>query len=167
MIESARLRIRPLKLEDAKIFSDLRNQDYVRKYNVMEIISKEDAEKIIEKLEEDEGWAIEILDDSRFIGTIFKDMDSLRFGTGTCEISYWLGEEYACKGYMKEAIEAFIAYIFSKDYEGITVRVFEDNAKSVHLIEKLGFEKQGRLTNAVKSSDGVIHNDLLYYLNKL
>ena len=113
MIESSRLRIRPLQIKDAKIYSGLRNEDFVRKYNVMEVISKEDVEEIIGKLKVDEGWAIEIMADSAFIGTSFKETDSLRFGTGTCEISYWLGQEFANMGYMKEALEAFIKYIFS------------------------------------------------------
>lgn len=48
----------------------------------------------------------------------------------------------------------------------ITVRIFEDNLASVRLIEKLGFDREGRLVDAVRGFDGVVHNDLLYSLKK-
>lgn len=60
MIESSRLKIRPLQIKDAKIYSGLRNEDFVRKYNVMEVISKEDAEEIIGKLKVDEGGLLRL-----------------------------------------------------------------------------------------------------------
>lgn len=166
MIKTSRLLIRPLEVKDAQVYTELRNQDFVRKYNVMELLTKDEAEEMIKNLKEGEVWAIESLDDKSYIGTIYKNQDSLRFGTGTCEISYWLGQKFANKGYMKEALKAFIEYLFSKNYKGITVRAFEDNVYSAKLLEDLGFVREGRLTNAVKSTDGVIHTDLLFYLAK-
>jgi len=66
---------------------------------------------------------------------------------------------------MREAMEAVLTYLFNEEkLSGITVRVFEDNVNSRKFVERLGFKKEGLLTNAVKGYKDIIHNDVLYYL---
>jgi len=80
-------------------------------------------------------------------------------------LDYFLGEEYARKGYMTEALRGLITHIFeTKPVAILTVRVFADNAASVALMEKLGFVHEGTLRHAVRSPDGVLHDDRLYSL---
>lgn len=166
-LQTERLTIRPLEKEDAEAFSMIRNQEFVMKYNVLEKITKEDAEEIIENCKKElTAWGIFYKDNAELIGVIFNDHDSLRYRTGTRGISYWLSEEYSGKGLMPEALKAFMNKLFEDGYVGITIRVFEDNERSMILAKKLGFVEEGRLQNAVKGSFGDVHNDVLFYMSK-
>jgi len=141
------------------------NEDFVIKNNVM---NKKNRDEVLEMLEKDKNsnvWYIEEKTSEKVIGVIYKNQDSLRYDTNTCDLSYWLGEKHSKKGYMYEALSAVIKYLFEdENISGITCRVFEDNPASIGLVKKLGFIQEGRLENAVKSLDGVIHNDCLFYL---
>lgn len=60
ILANSRIRIRPLQIEDALDYANLRNEDFVRRYNVLEFISEEEAEEIIRNCEDEEGWGIEL-----------------------------------------------------------------------------------------------------------
>ncbi|MGY3756461.1 GNAT family N-acetyltransferase [Helcococcus kunzii] len=160
-----RLILRSPKETDVDDIYIVYNQDFVMKNNVM---NKKNRDEIIDMLEKDKHsntWYMEEKNTKKVIGIINKRSDSLRFETNTCELSYWLGEQHSNKGYMTEALREVIDYLFKEEnISGITCRVFEDNVYSAALLRKLGFAQEGRLENAVKSTDGVIYNDLLFYL---
>ncbi|WP_134683055.1 GNAT family N-acetyltransferase [Brevibacillus migulae] len=61
-------------------------------------------------------------------------------------LGYDLSRDYWNQGIMTEALEAVIAYIFETlGNHRITAEVIPDNAASLKVLEKLGFEKEGLL----------------------
>ncbi|MCW6159539.1 MAG: GNAT family N-acetyltransferase [Candidatus Micrarchaeales archaeon] len=64
----------------------------------------------------------------------------------SAEIGYWLGEKYWSRGYGKEAIRLMLAYGFEKlKLNRIYAGVFSHNERSMHILEKLGFCREGVL----------------------
>lgn len=100
------------------------------------------------------------------IGAIFLEKDELRFGVSSCMISYYLNEIYAQKGYMTEALQSLIPFLFASGYAVISARVFADNIASAKLLQKAGFLKEGLLRHAVNDGKGKIHDDFLFSMVK-
>ena len=102
-----------------------------------------------------------IAHDDRAIGviglTLGQDVHRL-----TAELGYWLAEPYWGRGIMPRAVRAVVEYGFS---ELGLVRVFAEpyvgNAASARVLEKAGFELEGRLRAHV-IKDGRIRDMLLY-----
>ena len=69
------------------------------------------------------------------------------------EIGYWLNERSRGKGYMTEAIKTVIKYGFDEmGFATIEADHFIDNPASGRVLEKVGFEKLGRLEDVHCSS---------------
>ncbi len=95
------------------------------------------------------------------IGGIGLDMgaDIHRF---TAELGYWLGEPFWGKGIMTEAVTQFTAWAFAHlDLYRLFANVFATNAASARVLEKAGFECEGRLRASV-FKNGQILDQLLY-----
>jgi RimJ/RimL family protein N-acetyltransferase len=59
-------------------------------------------------------------------------------------LGYWLGQPHWGRGYMTEAVRAFIQHLFaSTAADTIYSGAFADNAASLRVQEKLGFERTG------------------------
>ena len=66
------------------------------------------------------------------------------------------------KGIGAEALELLINYAFSVlDLRQVYANILEDNAASIHLFEKLGFERVGVKKDWIRWG-GVFKNELLY-----
>ena len=165
-IETERLILRTPRVEDAESMHALWHSEFVGKYNVLTPMSvAEMREKLIKDAERGENVHLVLKGTGEVIGMIGVEEDSLRWQAGSVMLDYFLGQEYARKGYMTEALRGLITHIFAtKPVEILTVRVFADNAASVALMEKLGFVHEGTLRHAVRSPDGVLHDDRLYSL---
>lgn len=80
-----------------------------------------------------------------------------------CEISYFIDEHHQNKGYATRAIREMIEYIFSRtDMEKIFCRIDPENAASIRVAEKSGFQMEGRLRKEFRTGNGDIV-DVLYY----
>jgi ribosomal-protein-alanine N-acetyltransferase len=92
------------------------------------------------------------------IGLEFHD-DVHRF---TVELGYWLGEPFWGRGIMTAAVRLFTPWAFENlEVHRIQAAVFEGNDASVRVLEKAGFEQEGRLrANVFKS--GRFLDQLLY-----
>ena len=63
---------------------------------------------------------------------------------GRCEFGYWFGRTHWGKGYATEAGRAFLAYCFDGlRIDRMVSGVFTENAASLRVQEKLGFEVTG------------------------
>ncbi|HEY7992918.1 MAG TPA: GNAT family N-acetyltransferase [Candidatus Eremiobacteraceae bacterium] len=80
----------------------------------------------------------------------------------SAELGYWLGEEYWGRGIVTDAVRAVTKYAFETfDLMHIFAGTFERNAGSRRVLEKAGFELEGRLRmHATK--DGETMNDLVF-----
>jgi [ribosomal protein S5]-alanine N-acetyltransferase len=80
----------------------------------------------------------------------------------TAELGYWLGEPFWGKGIMTEAVTAFTSYCFEKfNLLRIYAEPYAYNASSCRLLEKAGFNLEGRLRCSV-IKDGKIFDQLMF-----
>lgn len=68
-----------------------------------------------------------------------------------CMIGYWMGERYSGKGHMFAALELAIPYIFGKlQLHRIEAACIPENDRSIRLLERAGFEREGLLREYLK-----------------
>ncbi len=80
----------------------------------------------------------------------------------TAELGYWLAEPFWGRGIMSEAVRRFTAWAFENlEVYRISAAVFADNAASVRVLEKAGFQREARLRASV-FKDGRILDQWLY-----
>src|SRR5690349_17194881 len=80
----------------------------------------------------------------------------------TAEFGYWIAEEFWGQGIMSEIVPAFVDYAFEKfSLSRIFAMPHSSNPASVRVLEKAGFEFEGRLHKHV-IKDGQILDSLLY-----
>lgn len=82
--------------------------------------------------------------------------------TGAAEVGYWLGRRFWGRGIATAAVIALRDYAFETfELEKLEASVFGWNPSSVRVLEKAGFQQEGRLRRAVVK-DGE-RTDLLLY----
>lgn len=68
-----------------------------------------------------------------------------------CMIGYWMGERHAGQGHMHAALKLVIPYIFSSlQLHRVEAACIPDNARSIRLLEKAGFQREGYLREYLK-----------------
>lgn len=82
----------------------------------------------------------------------------------TAELGYWLGEAYWGRGIITAATRAIVRYGFGDlGFTRIHAEVFANNSTSAHVLEKVGFQLEGRTRRAVVKFGETI-DELLYGL---
>ena len=162
--ETSRLIIRNILPEDAADMYAIRHSQFVMQYNCMKPVSLEEFRAMLERNQNKDGWLHIILKESgKPIGMIGAGEDDLRYQVKAMMIDYYLGEQYARKGYMSEALYALMKHLFeNENVELISARVFGENTASEALLKKLGFIREGTLRKGVRTHDGVAHEDKLF-----
>lgn len=98
-------------------------------------------------------WAITTLKNTKIIvGSVF-----LRdFGQESkAEIGYWLSTEYRGKGLMTEAVEAVVKYSLEvMELHRIQATSHPENGASIQVLQKTGFQQEGRLRESTQYKDG-------------
>lgn len=72
--------------------------------------------------------------------------DHIRLGSfQSCTVGYKLDKDYQSRGYMLEAMTYCLKNIIFKEYglHRVEAMVVPENMASIHLLERLGFEKEG------------------------
>jgi len=165
-IETGRLRLRTPRPTDAGPLLAIRNSPYVLRFNPMKPWDLARMEQQVEEeSHSDRVLYIEEKTAGGLIGGIWLGEDALRYGPAAFDLSYYLAENQAGKGYMTEALSHAMPYAFQKlGAQVVSARVFRDNAASARVLEKLGFTHEGTLRLAIQTQDGVIHDDMLFSL---
>lgn len=84
----------------------------------------------------------------------------------SAEIGYWLGEPFWGKGIATEAVRALVKYAFANfDFVRLHAVVKEWNPASMRVLEKCGFQLEGRLRKSIVK-DGQTIDQLLYAIVK-
>lgn len=167
-LETSRLLLRRSRLSDGEAFLRIRNSPYVLRYNPMDPIT---LEKALEQLAEDRDssrvFYLEERATKKLVGVVYLAEDSLRYGVSSVTLEYFLGEEFAGRGLMTEALGALLEYaFFVVGAEVVSARVFLDNKGSQRVLEKLGFTRNGVLRQAVKGREGTVYDDVAFSLLK-
>ncbi|MFT7590064.1 MAG: ribosomal-protein-alanine N-acetyltransferase [Limisphaerales bacterium] len=115
--------------------------------NQTSIINKLQADTALEAHHRNVGFLLFIKGEDRICGTInFSNI--VWGGFCSCFLGYQIGEDYADKGLMTEALKAAIWYVFRhKKFPGrlhrIEANIMPSNLASINLVKKLGFINEG------------------------
>lgn len=95
----------------------------------------------------DEGKALALFlirrEDGRLVGAI--TLDNIRRGPAqSAQVGYWIGEEFARQGLMREALAAVVQHAFTVlDLSRIEAACLPENTASRTLLEQSGFRNEG------------------------
>jgi RimJ/RimL family protein N-acetyltransferase len=101
-----------------------------------------------------------VLDDEAVGGVGFTVQNDV--GCRSAEIGYWLGEEFWGRGIATEALKAVTEYAFANyDLCRLYAHVFDWNPASARVLEKAGYQFEGRLKKSV-TKNGQTIDQLMY-----
>lgn len=157
-----RLYIRKPCEDDVTPIYTIQNTPYVLRYNGLPKMNHAQIHTML--MNKDEPvYILEIKETQTVIGVVFVERDTLRYGIKACSLSCYLDEAYAHQGYMKEAMSLVIKHKFYKDeMDVISARVLKENTASMHLVESLGFQKEGEIRKCLKGYQGIVYDDMIY-----
>jgi len=108
------------------------------------------------------------IDDNTLLGGI--NVGNVRRGVAqSASLGYWVGENHARNGYMKEALQILIPTLFiDLRLNRLEAATLEENTASRNLLKKIGFKKEGVLRKYLKINGtwrdhvlyGLLENDL-------
>lgn len=163
-LETARLILRHPQLEDVADYLEFCNTEFVLRYNAMTPRTAEQMQRRFSE-EQVDTLVIEHKKDGKVIGEISVEDDSVRWGVESKELSYFIHEAYSRQGYMKEALQAVIDYLFTQEkVECVSARCFAPNEASLALLKSLGFHQDGYIPRCVKGYKDQIFDDTLHSL---
>jgi [ribosomal protein S5]-alanine N-acetyltransferase len=80
------------------------------------------------------------------------------------QIGYWIGERFAGKGYMQEALGLILPFAFdSLRLHRVEAACIPNNHRSIRVLEKAGFRREGLLRSYLKIN-GIWQDHYLYAL---
>lgn len=148
-LNTERLELKPPTLADARDFFDIRSNaefmKYVGRYPLTHISeAQEYIQRILDGFKDQTGlsWKICKKGSDKLIGYIgFWSIDYTHFRT---EIGYGLHLDFHRKGYLTEALNALVNYVFTKlGLHSIEANVDTENVATIKLLEKCHFKKEG------------------------
>ena len=151
LIQTKRLLLRPLTQSDAQdIFEIFSDKQVMKYYDLLPFKNIERASRqidfFIKGFEERSmiRWGIELKENSKLIGTC--GFFALNEDVSKAEIGYELNRSYQGRGYMTEALDAILRFIFSEtDINRVEAYIEPPNIASQKTAEKVGFTKEGTL----------------------
>ncbi|MCR5836051.1 MAG: GNAT family N-acetyltransferase [Lachnospiraceae bacterium] len=116
-------------------------------------------------IDNEERWAIELKQIRTVIGNIGVCHNNNRGNYYDKTVSFVSAEEYRGSGYMTEALNSIIKYLFEETgVELITEYHYPSNNASKRVLEKYGFEYEGIIEQGCKRFDGEIMDAVCYPL---
>jgi len=89
-------------------------------------------------------WGLALRDSNIVIGTT--TLFNLNLDNGRAELGYAMGRAYWGKGYMNEALKAFVSHAFEvMGLRRLEADVDPRNGASIRTLERLGFQREGFL----------------------
>lgn len=149
-LETARLRIRPLRLADLSDFHIYRSNPEVTKYqgfDVMNIAQAKtfilnNAAKSFGKAGEWVQYGIELKETKRLIGDCAMKLG--QYDTRIAEIGMTISHLEQRKGYAKECMLGLLKFLFdSKAVHRVVETVDAENTASINLLKSTGFRHEG------------------------
>ncbi|MEP7457147.1 GNAT family protein [Phyllobacterium sp. SB3] len=173
-LQGERLYLRPPQLSDYKAWATLRAQsrDFLVPWEplwALDDLERSAFRHRIRHYDEEAaaGTAYPFFlfrnNDSRLVGGI--TLGNIRRGVGqNGMIGYWVGQPFAGQGYMYEALRLVIPYAFTKlRLHRLEAACIPSNERSIRLLEKAGFQREGLLRSYLKIN-GMWQNHLLFSL---
>jgi len=170
ILETERLILRQLAAPDAQnYFLFMSDEENIRYYDPAPMTQLEQAEKGIERhqrrfaQQEALRWGVTLKGENRVIGTSGYFWDAENQSAG---LSYVLAKRYWNQGIMTEALSAMIQFGFDHIHlHRIEARVAYPNLASARLLEKLGFQEEGRLRDAQYANNEFVDERIFALIN--
>lgn len=152
----------------------VRNADIFEKYEPLlgeDFYSEKHQRNILEfeyknilKLSMVRYWIFEKGNPNKIIGTVsYRNIVKPIYSS--CTIGYKMDRDFVNKGYCSEAIKATIPSITTElGIHRIEAYVLPSNNPSIHLLEKLGFEKEGLIRDKITIQNQRLDHYLYSYL---
>lgn len=147
ILETNRLYVRKLEVNDALRMSEYRNKPEVAQFQTWAHYSKEEALRRIQycqtinslnQVKTDYHLSIVLKENSKMIGDIFVEVVNKK----TFVLGYTLDSEYWSLGYASEVIQAFLTYMKETyQFKKVICYAYNDNIRSIKLLKRLGFIK--------------------------
>lgn len=159
IIQTKRLILRPLTVADApQMFQNWASSETVTQYLTWTphtTLEQTKARLSLREALDDEDWGIVMTETNELIGTI--NVVGNETDTKTKIIGYVLGESYWGKGYMTEALDAVLNYLFEyTDVNRIVASHDIDNPASGKVMQKSGMTFEGILRKGGRNNRGII-----------
>ena len=146
ILNTARLLLRPITLNDTDDFFFLRSDNLTNQYTgTPKPANKEEVkifiQKLIDNVNNNEAlfWVLSLKDNPKMIGSFC--FWNINKETATGEIGYTLFPEYWGKGYMNEILQAALNYGFNEmKLRTIEAYTHYANAASIKLLDKNNFK---------------------------
>ncbi len=169
LLHGERVRLNALTSDDlptiARWYEDA---DFMRLYDALPARPKSEAEltRWLEGLQKDKNtftFAVRAQDSDALVGTV--ELDGILWAHGVSGFGIAIGDRTNWgQGYGYEAARLTLAFAFNElNLHRITATVFGYNARSIALMEKLGFQREGAFREFLRR-DGERYDMLLYGL---
>jgi RimJ/RimL family protein N-acetyltransferase len=143
------LHLRPIRLSDAEgMFAMLSDKESMKYWCAPPIAEVGDALEVLRKDVESDArgnslcWAVTLKGEDELIGKCI--LFQFSHENHRAEIGYILNRNYWRRGYMLQALEAVIDFAFGTlKLHRLEADVDPENAGSLGILEKLGFEREG------------------------
>ena len=152
VLESPRLQLRPLRLDDAEPITALLQDPTIARWtnSIPWPYSIDDAHAYLSTRAEADAhgesfiWAVVEKESDALAGTIgLHDVD-LKSGRG--ELGYWIGEPFRNKGYTSEAARRVLSWAFEiAGFYRIQATYFPGNDASAGVMRNIGMQPEGLL----------------------
>ncbi|MBR2076838.1 MAG: GNAT family N-acetyltransferase [Exiguobacterium sp.] len=166
VIETERLRLRPLHMVDGPhVFPIFSDEHVLRHYGMEPHRTLEETEQMLTHMlaQIETGavirFAIEHRESKALIGTI--GFHNRAPSHRRAEIGYELRPEYWHAGYATEALHASLQFAVTCEIERVGAIVYVENLASQRMLEKNGFVQEGRLHNYMRQR-GQSHDVYVY-----
>lgn len=170
-LETTRLIIRPIRIEDKLEIFEYRSDRETNKYQGWIPTTLLDVEifirRISKQVDEPETWFQFVImekETQKLIGDIgihFFDRENKQ-----AEIGCTLNKKFQNKGYATESIKRVIDYLFKElRKHRIIASIDPDNKNSIRLVERIGFRKEAHFVESLMIN-GKWVDDLIYAMLK-
>ncbi len=168
-LETNRLIIRPITIDDRSEIFNYRRDKETNKYQGWIPENLEDVEVFIRKtsaqINEPNTWFQVVIIDKETqgivgdIGIHFMDSDSKQV-----EIGCTLNKDFQNKGFATESLKKVIDYLFNElNKHRIIASIDPNNTNSIRLVERIGFRKEAHFVESL-FINGKWADDLIYAL---
>ena len=167
ILESARLRLRPLRDDDlADLYAVFADPDVMRYWTRPPMRDINEARAYLAEINANFEsrtafkWGITRLDHDRVIGTT--SLFRLDTPHQTAEIGYALGSAHWGNGYAAEAVHRTCRFAFEELHlRRLEADIDPRHHASIHVVEKVGFQREGVLRERYIYQDEI--QDVVYY----
>jgi RimJ/RimL family protein N-acetyltransferase len=155
-LQTVRLEIRNLHMQDLPGFYAYRSNPEVTKYQGFDVMSVEQAKAFIEdnatkkfsKAGEWVQYAIAEKTTGKLVGDCAIRLD--QYDTRLGEIGITISPEEQKKGYAKEVLTAILNFLFAIDgFHRLTETVDVENVASIKLLKSVGFREEGHFVENI------------------